>query len=57
MKMRLYYIAYDYGIELEMIDGPYGTYLEASNERDAITNKVDDEKLVIVSETKDMEII
>ena len=55
MKMRLYYIAYDYGIELEMIDGPYGTYLEASNERDAITNKVDDEKLKIVFQSVEVE--
>ena len=57
MKMKLYYIAYNYSIELEMIDGPYGTYLEASNERDIITDGKPDEKLVIVSETKDMEII
>jgi hypothetical protein len=57
MKMKLYYIAYDYTLELEMIDGPYGTYLEASNERDVITNGVSDEKLVIVCETKDMEIL
>lgn len=57
MKMKLFYIAYNYSIELEMIDGPYGTYLEASNERDIITDGKPDEKLVIVSETKDMEII
>ena len=55
MKMCLYYIAFDYGVELEMIDGPYGTYLEASNERDALTNRVPDEKLKIVCKTEEVE--
>jgi hypothetical protein len=53
--MRLYYIAYDFSMGLEMIDGPYGTYLEASNERDALTNNVPDEKLKIVCITEEVE--
>ena len=37
--MRAYYIAYDYGIanlDIEMLDGPFGTHVEASNARDKL---------------------
>jgi hypothetical protein len=51
MKMKLYYVAYDYRHELEMISGPYGTHTEASNQYEILTRRHDDEKLKIVSQS------
>jgi len=60
MKMRLYYIAYDYGefIGLDMISGPFGTASEARQERQTLLrfgDGQDDEKLVIVRKTEEFE--
>lgn len=57
MQMRLYYIAYNFGHdEIQMIDGPYGTSLEAEKEREnMLIDMPDDEKLIVVSEVKDVQ--
>jgi len=49
-KMRQYYVAYDFGQEeVECIDGPFVTYIDASDARmDLIVGYEDDEKLIIV---------
>ena len=52
--MRLYYIAYKFSDgELQMIDGPYGTSLEAMSERDSM-NTDKDEKLIVVRQSIDV---
>lgn len=52
--MRIYYIAYKYPDgELQMIDGPYGTSLEAMTERDAL-NVEGDENLIVVRQSIDV---
>jgi hypothetical protein len=58
MKMRLYYIAYDYGqnIGVEMIDGPYGTASEAFASRTALTRLGgEQENLIIVRKMEEVE--
>ena len=51
-RMKLYWIAYDHGPSgTEMIDGPYGTYVETLVERDSLLVGEPDEKLIIVSQT------
>lgn len=57
MKMRLYYIAYDYGISgMEMIDGPYGTASEAFASRTALTRLGgEQENLIIVRIIEEVE--
>lgn len=55
--MKVYYIAYQYQSGLELMDGPYGTYIEAYNERtNMIGTNVDDENLIIVTEHKEVTI-
>jgi hypothetical protein len=56
--MRLYWIAYHYsdGLDLEMLDGPYGTRSEAESERESMMELFLDENLVIVRETRDVEL-
>ena len=51
--MKLYYVAYDYGPSgIEMMRGPFGTWLEASIRRDetVMQNGNEDEKVIIVSD-------
>ena len=59
--MRAYYIAYDYGIanlDIEMLDGPFGTHVEASNARDKlIADGGEDDKLIIVQEYKEVVVV
>ena len=56
MKMRLYYIAYDYGpSDMEMIDGPFGTAYEALQERERCIAGIEDEKLVVVRIIEEVE--
>ena len=53
--MRAYYIVYQYQSDLELMDGPYGTYIEAWTERaNMIGTNVDDENLRIVTEHKEV---
>jgi hypothetical protein len=53
--MKVYYIVYQYQTGLELMDGPYGTYIEAWNERaNMIGTNVDDENLRIVTEHKEV---
>ena len=48
-KMRQYYVAYDYGLdEVECIDGPYATYVHASDARARLVVNADDDMLIIV---------
>lgn len=53
-QMKVYYIAYDFGLSFEMIDGPFGTYSEANAEREALCNGTNDERLVLVQEFKEV---
>lgn len=49
--MREYFIAYNYGSshDIEMISGPYGTWIEANNERELLfSTDGRDEKMIIV---------
>ena len=58
MKMRLYYIAFDYGqyLDIEMIDGPYGTASEAIQERTRMVGVgADDERLIVVRIVQEVE--
>lgn len=49
MKMRLYYIGYDYGISgVEMIAGPFGTASQAISERARMIGIGVNDKLIIV---------
>lgn len=50
MKMKLYYVAYDYGHgEVECIDGPFVTHLDASDAQMELLHSGDDPKLIVVS--------
>lgn len=54
-KMRQYYVAYDYGMdEVECIDGPFATYIDASDARNELIVGPEDDKLIIVSEVKEV---
>jgi hypothetical protein len=58
MKMRLYYIAYDYGqyLDIQMIDGPFGTASEAIQERSRMIGVgADDTRLIVVRKVLEME--
>ena len=54
--MELYYVAYRYQSGLEMIDGPFGTSLEAHSERNSLArlsiHGQDDLNLVVVVDSK-----
>jgi hypothetical protein len=56
--MRVYYIAYDYGypnLDVEMLDGPFGTHVEANNVRESmVLCDGEDDKLIIVQEYKEV---
>ena len=56
--MRLYYIAYRYtDNSFEMIDGPYGCEWEALSEKNSLMEDCPDERLVIVRQVIDVEVI
>lgn len=56
--MRLYYIAYRYtDNSFEMIDGPYGCEWEALSEKNGLMEDCPDEKLVVVRQVIDVEVI
>ena len=53
-RIKLYYIAFEYGDELEYFDGPFGTYSLANNELERLLVGEQEDRLVIVSEWKEM---
>lgn len=58
MKMRLYYVAFDYGqfLDIEMLDGPFGTALEAIQERGKLISVgAEDERLIVVRKVVEVE--
>jgi hypothetical protein len=57
MKMRTYYIGYDYGIsEVQLIDGPFGAASEALQQRERLIGLgTDDEKLIVVRKVEEVE--
>ena len=61
MEMRLYYVAYRHFLPdgLEMLEGPFGTTWEADKALDRMVAGAvgSDENLVIVRETKEVEIV
>jgi hypothetical protein len=55
--MRVYYIAYQYQCELEMIAGPFGTSSEAHQERDRLIGERDsDDRLHVVCDWREVTI-
>jgi len=54
MNMKLYYVAYRFPDEYQMIDGPFGTASEAEGVREEILEGIVDEKLVVVSEIRNV---
>jgi hypothetical protein len=57
MKMRIYYIGYDYGISgVDMISGPYGTASEAIQHRERLIGiDADNDKLIVVRIIEEVE--
>jgi hypothetical protein len=57
MKMRTYYIGYDYGIsEVQLIAGPYGAASEALQQRERLIGLgTNDEKLIVVRKVEEVE--
>jgi hypothetical protein len=54
-KMRLYYVAYDYGMdEVECLDGPFLTYVNASDSLNLMLDGKNDNKLLIVCEVREV---
>ncbi len=55
-NMKVYYIGYQYGDEIEYIDGPFTYWYQAFDQSEKLRGEHDalDEKLRIVSETKEV---
>lgn len=57
LKMKMFYVTYQYGNEVEFIDGPFGTFSDAFDCKYGIIREYeDDERLIIVSRYEDVEV-